>query len=213
MGGFLVANKRLVFCICLGFCMALISLQASERLTSKPRPQSPDVKRLTVGEEIRTGTGQKRRAVLPDGSILYVNQQSKLKITARRSLRLDAGEVVLDAAPAQERYVLITPQREIKTLGTTFAVRTTDAGTGVIVTRGQVEVSATDEDAIKVSAGLRLNADSKKPSPAPRASSLLDWTRELMIAAESPLIPASTHSGGSLTVVDPNGQEAKLNIR
>ena len=98
---------------------------------------------------------------------------------------LDAGEVVLDAAPAKERYVLVTPQREIKTLGTTFAVRTTDAGTGVIVTRGQVEVGAADEDTIKVSTGLRLDADSKKPSPAPRASSLLDWTRELMIAAES----------------------------
>src|SRR5205807_5850355 len=48
---------------------------------------------------------------------------------------------------------------------------------------------------------------------SPRASQLLDWARELMIAAESPLVPASAHSGGSLTVIDPNGQEAKLSLR
>src|SRR6185369_2271034 len=31
--------------------------------------------------------------------------------------------------------------------------------------------------------------------------------------AESPLVPASGHQGGSLVVVDPSGQEAKLSLR
>src|SRR5262249_6960340 len=49
--------------------------------------------------------------------------------------------------------------------------------------------------------------------PAPRASHLLDWTRELMAAAESPLVPCSKHAGGALLAVNPNGQEIQLTLR
>src|SRR5262249_24703293 len=41
----------------------------------------------------------------------------------------------------------------------------------------------------------------------------LDWTKDLMAAAESPLVPASQHAGGALVAVDPDGQEAKLSLR
>ncbi len=49
--------------------------------------------------------------------------------------------------------------------------------------------------------------------PAPRASHVLDWTRDLIAAAESPLVPCSSHTGGALIAIDPNGQEAKLSLR
>src|SRR5262249_56146747 len=39
------------------------------------------------------------------------------------------------------------------------------------------------------------------------------WTRDLMAAAETPLVPASQYEGGSLVAVDPEGQEAKLSLR
>src|SRR5262249_4748896 len=50
-------------------------------------------------------------------------------------------------------------------------------------------------------------------SDAPRASHVLDWTRDLMAAAESPLVPGSDKCGGALVALDPAGQEAKLKLR
>src|SRR5262249_53385925 len=50
-------------------------------------------------------------------------------------------------------------------------------------------------------------------SDAPRASHVLDWTRDLMAAAESPLVPGSDKCGGALVALDPGGQEAKLKLR
>src|SRR5260370_1228663 len=51
------------------------------------------------------------------------------------------------------------------------------------------------------------------PQAAPRASHALAWARDLMIAAESPLVPGSKHAGGALVARDPSGQEAKLTLR
>ncbi len=192
--------------------LILAAVPASERLTSRPRPPAPESKPLPIGEELRTATGQKRRAVLPDGSVLLVNQQTRLTITARRSLKLEAGEVVIDAVPGKDRFVLMTPRNEVRTTGAAFAVRASDAGTEVAVTRARVEVIGAGEKAQAVDAGQRLDAAGKRTA-APRASHMLAWARDLMIAAESPLVPASAHSGGAITVIDPNGQEAKLSLR
>src|SRR4029077_14225639 len=64
-----------------------------------------------------------------------------------------------------------------------------------------------------VSAGQPVNPGRAEASPGPRASHSLDWTRDLMAAAESTPVPARSYDGGPLGAVDPNGQEAKLNIR
>jgi hypothetical protein len=42
---------------------------------------------------------------------------------------------------------------------------------------------------------------------------VLAWARDLMAAAQSPLVPGSQYAGGALIAVDPNGQEAKLELR
>jgi hypothetical protein len=83
-------------------------------------------------------------------------------------------------------------------------------GTGVVVTRGKVKVSGIDTPLV---AGHQLVASSDKPMSADRATHLLDWTKDLMAAAELPLVPASQHAGGALVAVDPDGQEAKLSLR
>src|SRR5436190_23556549 len=51
-----------------------------ERLTSRPRPTLPAVKPIAVGEEIQTGAGQRRRIVLPEGAVLYLNQNTTIKL-------------------------------------------------------------------------------------------------------------------------------------
>src|SRR5262245_35384802 len=60
----------------------------SDRLTSRPRPAAPAAKPAAVGDEVHTAAGQRRRLVLPDGSALYVNEQTTVKLTAPRQLTL-----------------------------------------------------------------------------------------------------------------------------
>src|SRR5262249_3964112 len=91
-----------------------------------------------------------------------------------------------------------------------FAVHADNDGTDVLVTQGEVEVSGVSGP---VRAGQRLDARANRPVSAQRASALLDWTRDLMAEAESPLVPASAYGGGALSAVDANGQEAKLSLR
>src|SRR5262249_13609226 len=91
-----------------------------------------------------------------------------------------------------------------------FAVQAVTAGTGVVVTQGKVQVSGVGD---LVHAGQQLAPGDSAPAPAPRASHTLDWTRELMAAAESPPVPASKHAGGALLAIDPNGQQVQLTLR
>src|SRR5262249_51819299 len=124
-------------------------------------------------------------------------------------------EVFLEVAPRQQEadgatFVVQTPKRDVAALGTKFAVRADGAGTGVLVTQGKVKVSGFDG---LVVSGQQLPPDTGEPAPAPRASHLLDWTRDLMAAAESPLVPGSQYAGGALIAVDPYGQQAKLSLR
>src|SRR5262249_53426168 len=64
-----------------------------------------------------------------------------------------------------------------------------------------------------VTAGQELAPGARTVSVARRASHVLDWTRDLMAEAESPLVPASKFAGGALIAVDAQGQEAKLSLR
>ena len=173
----------------------------------RPRRAQP----LAVGDTLQTQTGQRRRLALPDGSILFVNQSTSLKVVSDRRVTLTAGEIYLEVAPLPESpFVVETGQREVRALGTRFGVRADEAGPGVVVTQGKVRISGLSS---LIQAGQQLAPGGSGAGAAPRASHLLDWTRELMAAAESPLVPASEHAGGALVAVDPNGQEAKLSLR
>ncbi|HKB01627.1 MAG TPA: VIT domain-containing protein [Gemmataceae bacterium] len=181
-------------------------------LMARAKPEGPKPVALVVGETLATKAGEKRRVTLPDGSLLYLNQNTSVVLAGPRHLQLKAGEVFAEVVPAATkagRFVIETPKRSVTALGTKFAVTATDAGTGVLVAQGKVEVSGLDQ---KLATGQELVAGGDRVAPAPRASAALDWTRDLMIAAESPLVPAGKHSGGSLVAVDPYGQEAKLQL-
>src|SRR5271166_690528 len=185
-----------------------------DRLTSRPRTPAPAARSLAVGDEIQTRAGERRRVRLPDGSVLFVNGGTRAALEAPRRLRVAAGEVYIEAA-AREReldapFVVRTPDREIVGQGTHFDVRVVKAATAVTVTRGQARVSGVQRP---LTAGLQIADAGAAPTPAPRSTHLLDWTRELVIAAESPLVPASKHAGGALLARDPNGQEAKISLR
>ncbi len=187
-----------------------------EALTPKPRAAVKAPEAIVVGNVIKTELGQRRRLALPDGSILYVNQNTEVRLDQNRRLKLTAGEVFIEVAPrdakaAGANFVVQTPRREVTATGTKFRVQADNAGrAAVLVTQGSVRV---DDVAEPITAGQTLDADKTTFAPAARASHLLDWTRELMAAAETPLVPDSKYTGGALVAVDPYGQEAKLSLR
>jgi ferric-dicitrate binding protein FerR (iron transport regulator)/tetratricopeptide (TPR) repeat protein len=188
------------------------NLVGDKGLTPRPRPAAAPVEPLAVGATLTTRAGERRRVTLADGSLIYLNQNTTLTQVAPRRLALAAGQVYVEVAPreAGSPFTVKTPTREVSALGTHFAVQAEPAGTGVVVTQGTVKVTGADG---VLRAGQQLAPGARTPSPAPRASHVLDWTRDLMAAAESPLVPCSKHAGGALIALDPNGQEVHLALR
>ena len=188
------------------------------RYVAQPRPQAAPPERLVVGQTIRTAARERRRALLPDGSILYLNEQSTVALTANRAVALHRGQLFVEVTPAnisnQGPFVVETPDRSVTALGTKFAVSTGEQDTEVLVTQGKVRVNGASE---VVTGGQVATAEGRASEvtidAAPRASQALSWTRELMAAAETSIVPRSDHDGGSLIVVDPSGQEMKLSLR
>jgi ferric-dicitrate binding protein FerR (iron transport regulator) len=186
-------------------------------MTPRPRGQAPAAVPLVFSSSVETKAGERRRVTLPDGSVLSMNENTKVTLSADRQLRVEIGEVYLEVAPRTltgkaraETFVVQTPKRQVTALGTKFMVQVAPEGTGVVVTQGKVKVNDVDGT---VAAGQQLRPGEKSLRAAPRASHVLDWTRDLVAAAESPLVPKSGHCGGSLIAIDPYGQEARLTLR
>ncbi|MBC7819583.1 MAG: FecR domain-containing protein, partial [Planctomycetaceae bacterium] len=141
---------------------------------------SPSIQRVKLGETLSTGPREKRRVTLLDGSVLSINEQSRVAILGERRVKLLAGEVFVEVVPTKstERFVVETPQRTVTALGTKFVVKTQEQAMSVVVTQGKVKVSDTTD---VISAGQVLSADASAPKPAPRASHSLVWTRDLML--------------------------------
>ncbi len=200
------------------------ALVGNRGLTPRPRPAGPPLDAIAVEDSLETAAGQRRRVALPDGSALYLNQNTRVTVTAHRRVTLAAGEIFVEVSPRSPDddaesapFVVQTPSREITALGTKFAVRADSGETGVVVTQGKVRVSDLDQPIVAgqqfVTTKDLADKAASRIAAAPRVSHVLDWTRDLVAAAESPLVPASAHAGGALVAVDPSGQEAKLSLQ
>ena len=184
---------------------------------AEPSSSHAAIQRVKPGETLTTGPREKRRVTLPDDSVLSINEQSRVTIVGERRVKLLAGEVFVEVVPFEsaERFVVETPHRTVTALGTKFVVKAHDRATNVVVTQGKVRVSGVEE---AVSAGQELIADltesnSAELRPAKRSAYVVEWVKDLMAAAGSIVVPTSKHVGGTVTVVDPQGQEMKLSLR
>ncbi len=143
--------------------------------------------------------------------MLYVNENTVAKLDGAGKLRITSGEVYVEIGDrAHNPFIVQAADTSLSVRTASFAVRIDKRGPAVGVTRGSVVIAGA---AITVGAGQQLAPGAAKAAPAVRASHALAWLRDLMCAAESPLLPANDHAGGALVAVDPNGQEAKLALR
>jgi ferric-dicitrate binding protein FerR (iron transport regulator)/tetratricopeptide (TPR) repeat protein len=185
-----------------------------EGLTARPKPPAAPAQQLALGQTLRTGAAERRRVALPDGSVVYANQNTTFTYDRERHLALAAGEVFVEVRPMSLRegvgpFIVQAPRREVTAVGTKFAVRAGADKTSVLVTQGYVVADGHDG---VIPGGHELSPEGEV-TDAPRASYLLDWTRDLMADADTPLVPGSEFGGGALVAVDPYGEQAKLSLR
>src|SRR5207249_2508836 len=82
-------------------------------LTPRVRPKATAAAPLAVGDALQTKAGERRRVSTPDGSVLYVNQNTTIKLDAPRHLALSRGEVFAEVTPQETAFVVQTPRRGI----------------------------------------------------------------------------------------------------
>lgn len=107
--------------------------------------QLPTVRRELA--DLSTGTGQRHRWTLADGTRLHLNARSAVDVlfdAQQRRLRLYRGEALIDtghaAAYAQRPFLVETGQGLIKALGTRFVVSERDDEVSVSLFEGVLEV-------------------------------------------------------------------------
>ncbi|MFN4258861.1 MAG: FecR family protein [Gemmataceae bacterium] len=159
--------------------------ELARQQTNSTNPRSP----LAVGQTLRTEAGQRLCGVLTDGSALYVNQHTILTVLDSRQLRLEQGEifVAVAARPEAVPFTVVTPQRTVTAVGTSFVVLVDDRGTGVAVTQGQVRISDLAEP---LHSRQLLPPGGNEVISDPRVSDPPAWVHELMTSADVSQLPA-----------------------
>src|SRR5438105_4020030 len=86
-------RNSLAVLIVVGLVLLAISPQAPTAdqptkgaLTSRPMPKTAVPAPLATGSDFRTGAGERRCVPLPDGSTIYVNENSAFKLKGTKSL-------------------------------------------------------------------------------------------------------------------------------
>ncbi len=151
---------------------------------------------------IRTAIGEQRIITLADGSVLYVNTQSEVRIDfddSRRQLRLLRGEARFRVASNPRLpFVVSTPQASIRALGTVFNVRTEAERTAVAVLEGRVELreqvrpqaAGSHEERLELKAGEQAAvtpAGRILPNAGPPLERVTAWTDRRLVFREEPL--------------------------
>jgi transmembrane sensor len=143
----------------------------------------------TLMADQRTGTGERRRVRLDDGSQLQLNTATAVDIrysASLREIRLLRGEILIETArdDLARPFVVHTAEGSIRALGTRFIVRSEAGRTQVSVQEHAVEVrSANREEAgVRVDAGQQLSFRQDQIDPVQRANPQADaWTRDMLV--------------------------------
>lgn len=137
----------------------------------------------------RTGTGERRRLRLDDGSQLQLNTATAVDIrysASLREIRLLQGEIQIETARDDQArpFVCHTHEGSIRALGTRFVVRREDDLTRVCVQEHAVEVRSANVPgaAVRVDAGQQLSFRQDAIDPLQRANPQADaWVRDMLV--------------------------------
>ncbi len=142
---------------------------------------------------ITTAKGEQRRLVLADGSRLWVNTDSRLRLSVSRDHReisIDHGEAYVEVAhdPAHP-FQVKAGGIVVRALGTHFDVRHEHGQTDVMLAEGSVRVSAGNRIAATLSPGqvIRLRGNQTTSLDLVDTTRLLSWTNGRVRFESTPL--------------------------
>lgn len=143
--------------------------------------------------DYRTAIGEQREITLADGTQVWLNTGTALRVdyqAGARLLNLVAGEILVQTArDTHERpFYVATRYGRMQALGTRFSVRHDDGRTRLDVFESAVEITDAAGSVQRVAAGQRaeFNADSTSAiAPAERAREA--WRRGVVVAENIPL--------------------------
>lgn len=143
---------------------------------------------LAWGADYRTATGEQREVILADGSRVWLNTNTALRVDYQpraRLLTLATGEILIQTAPASDKrpFYVDTRYGRMQALGTRFAVFHADAQIRLDVFESIVEIHHAAGRVQRVTAGERaeLTADGISAIlPAERAREA--WHRGVVVA-------------------------------
>ncbi|MEG3123831.1 FecR family protein [Sphingomonas sp. GB1N7] len=95
--------------------------------------------------EIITSAGQRSHVALPDGSMLIVAPQSRVRLgpwDSERRVTLLQGEAHFDVAHAPRRFVIHAAGASVTAIGTAFTVARDGTNVRTVLERGRIRVSA-----------------------------------------------------------------------
>lgn len=158
-----------------------------------------------LGTDVRTGTGERQRVTLPDGSRLQVNAASAVALdfsAAARTVRLIAGELYLQVVRQAQGASALTVQTRhgrILTSDARFGVRQRgEAPTLLSVDDGVTQAAwgSMAGQSVTVTAGHALSFDQSGNRGITRSdASATAWTRGMLIAQAMPLADLLTELG------------------
>ncbi len=109
----------------------------------------PDVAQGLALGETGTALGEVKRLELADGSVAWLNTETKLVVefsAAERRLRLVQGEAHFQVTKNPARpFIVAVGASEVRAVGTAFAVRVGESEIAVLVTEGKVSVDPSVE--------------------------------------------------------------------
>ncbi|TXL72997.1 DUF4880 domain-containing protein [Vineibacter terrae] len=135
--------------------------------------------------EHRTGTGEQKRVVLPDGSVAELNTRTSLSLRftpAQRGVELLDGEASFAVTKDASRPFVVMAGRGTTTVtGTLFTVRDQDDVVRVVCVEGSVEVRA--RETARLSAGDLATYDDRGLHSVARADAAAEtaWRRGMLV--------------------------------
>ena len=147
----------------------------------------------------QTVVGEQRSFALQDGSIVFLNTNSKVRVgwlPSERHIDLVCGEARFKVAKdARRPFIVTTATAAVRAVGTVFNVRAEPLSTQVAVLEGQVDLTEETSAAIPSPARVRLGAGERaavsslgiETDTGPPIESVMAWTERRLVFRDQPL--------------------------
>ncbi|WP_411818614.1 FecR family protein [Hyphococcus sp. DH-69] len=170
-----------------------------------------------------TAIGEQRNVMLPDGSEMVLNTDTRAIVRYDRNFRhleIERGEAWFDVAHDTSRpFIVHAGDSQVRAVGTSFLVRRNDERVDVTLLSGIVEVTRGENSAEKIELvpGDRLRQSEVHPSIAidqPQIEVVTAWRQGQLILNETPVAEAlnemNRYSNNKIRLASSLAAEAKL---